>query len=76
MVRALERQGLAFKFNFVVSWFIMIPLCYILPNPANLGLTGIFIAFLIGQTLLQICLQIIIQKADWHALVEKSKKRI
>lgn len=76
VVRALERQGLAFKFNFSISWFIMIPLCYILPFTAELGLPGVYVAFLIGQALLQMCLQVIIQRADWEALVEKSKERI
>jgi len=49
VIRALERQGMAFKFNFSISWFIMIPLCYILPILADMKLAGVFTSFLIGQ---------------------------
>lgn len=76
VIRSLEKQGLAFKFNFTISWLIMIPLCYVLPFPADLGIFGVYIAFLIGQTLLQISLQVIISRVDWEALVKKSKDRI
>ena len=35
VVRALERQGLAFRFNFSISWFIMIPLSGELRQPLH-----------------------------------------
>lgn len=52
VIRALERQKLAFKFNVCISWLIMIPLCYVLPFTADMGLMGIYVAFLIGQAIL------------------------
>lgn len=74
--RAIGKQALAAKLNFIAYYIIGIPLGYALAIPVGIGVEGLWLGMTAGLLFVSIVNTIILFKCDWHQLSLETRKRL
>ena len=76
IMRGLSMQNVVAIIIFVVYFLITVPLCVVLALFWHMGLPGIYLGATCGTIINSILFIIIIFKADWNEISEKSIEMI
>merc|ERR1712232_590621 len=66
--RAIGKQALAAKMNFIAYYIIGIPLGYILAIPLGLGVEGLWLGMAAGLCFVSWVLSAVLLRCDWQQL--------
>ncbi|KAL9179593.1 hypothetical protein ACHAXT_008883 [Thalassiosira profunda] len=74
--RAIGKQALAAKLNFVAYYIIGIPLGYILAIPFGMGVEGLWYGMTVGLCFVSTVLTVVLLRCDWQELSLETRKRL
>lgn len=74
--RAIGKQALAAKLNFIAYYIIGIPLGYVLAIPLGIGVEGLWLGMTAGMVFVSTVNTIILFKCDWGQISLEARKRL